>query len=149
MVILGDIFPDSQWLKRRDNIRNLVCCLCFPKLSMLLAFYNKGYLRRFDVTKMQFYARLALASGIILTCITIFGWVAFPNLIRSKIKSVSLSEMCALWCQRNVSVFWCFVLIRCFEGRFWCVNLDFLTEFNKHKILLWNIIAHTKNRYTN
>nr|AKC58519.1 sensory neuron membrane protein 1 [Anomala corpulenta] len=36
---------------------------------------------------MQFHARLALASGIILTCITIFGWVAFPNLIKSKIKT--------------------------------------------------------------
>ncbi|KRT82424.1 hypothetical protein AMK59_3081 [Oryctes borbonicus] len=87
MVILNDIFPDSQWFKRRDNIRNLICCLCCPKLTVLLAVYKKAHLQRVDIRKMQFHARLALACGVILTCITIFGWVAFPNLIKSKIKT--------------------------------------------------------------
>nr|AVM18969.1 sensory neuron membrane protein 1 [Holotrichia parallela] len=87
MVILDDIFPDSQWFKRRDNIRNLIFCWCCPKVSVLLALYRKANINRLDLKKMQFPARLALASGIILTCITIFGWVAFPNLIKSKIKT--------------------------------------------------------------
>ncbi|XP_022906339.2 sensory neuron membrane protein 1-like isoform X1 [Onthophagus taurus] len=77
---------------KESKIRNLIFCVCCPKLSFILKLYQRYQARKENI-KMHRPLKIGVGCGIMLTCMTIFGFVAFPNLIKAKIKAmVNLKE---------------------------------------------------------
>lgn len=77
-------------MKLRDCSLNFLVIL-FPKLRFvkyLKTIYNR--FRAKPAPKMQLPAKIAIGCGVMAVFIITFGWVAFPKILKNKIKSVSL-----------------------------------------------------------
>lgn len=77
--------PSLCMRRRRDQVLKAVLLL-LPKYGVL-----QGVLKLLCGKKMKFPVKIGIGSGVTFFVILIFGWVAFPKLLQSKLRSVSQS----------------------------------------------------------